>query len=216
MSETQKLIAEIASVELPSVFNPWKQHDVHDLCDGPARRRSRLRQHFDCKPRFLLIGEAPGYQGCHFSGVAFTSERLVCDGKIPRISHTDRITCRDKPYTEPSATVVWGALHDLGIAADAVIWNAFPWHPHRPGEMYSNRTPTRDELLAGSEILRKVVALFDGAQIVAVGGKAKHLLTWLGIWKFSTVRHPSMGGANEFRNGMAQISASPALHGESK
>jgi len=193
---------------LPDVFNPWFDLDSLDIQDyGPQARRDRLRRHFNCLPRYLLVGEAPGYQGCHFSGVPFTNERLLLDGRVPRVEVATRFTRRDKPWSEPSATVVWGTLHDLGIAETTVMWNAFPWHPHKPGDPMSNRTPTRDELLAGGEILRQVVQLFDGATVVAVGRKAEALLstTITGRLGFAAVRHPSMGGANAFRARMREI-----------
>ncbi len=200
------LIGEIASVEMPSVFNPWRHSDELDRfqAEGPLLRIERLRAHFDCRPRFLLIGEAPGYQGCHFSGVPFTNEKLIHEGRVPRVPAT-RFTLRDKPWCEPSATIVWGTLHDLDIAADVVMWNAFAWHPHLEGNAYSNRTPTRNELQAGAPILRKVVAHFAGVPVIAIGQKAKTLLWNLDVKTMGSVRHPSMGGANDYRRQMAEL-----------
>lgn len=201
------IITKLRSASMPNVFNPWGDVDPLDAYtrDAAAYRRGRLMQHFNCEPRFLLIGEAPGYQGCHFSGVPFTNEKLLLDGKVPRVECKDRITTRPKPWSEPSATVVWGTLHELGIAESTVMWNAFAWHPHKPGNPMSNRTPTMAELFAGAEILKSVVRAFASARLVAVGGKARDLLCNLGFWHAAHVRHPSMGGANQFRSGMAEL-----------
>jgi uracil-DNA glycosylase len=205
------LINLIASIEMPNVFNPWRHDDPLDVAPlGHVARLERLRQHFDHTPKYLLIGEAPGYQGCHFSGVPFTHEKMLLDGTVPRVECDRRITTRERPWCEPSATIVWGTLHKLGIAADVVMWNAFAWHPHKPGEPMSNRTPTLTELYAGREILAAVVRRFASATLIAVGNKSRDLLCNLGYWHAKHVRHPSMGGANEFREGMAALTAAKA------
>ena len=204
-----ELIDQIADFKAPDVFNPWRDSDQLDACgaEGASHRIARLAQHFDCHPRFLLIGEAPGYQGCHFSGVPFTNEALLLDGAVPRVPCLGRITTRALPWREPSATIVWKELHKLGIAVETVMWNAFAWHPHKPGEPMSNRAPTRQELHSGAHVLRAVLRHFDYCRYVAVGQVAKAALERAGISVFATVRHPSMGGANKFREQMAALGA---------
>lgn len=194
------------------VFNPWAQRDplddVHsDRPDdiGPCARLARLRAHFEIAPALVLVGEASGYQGCHFSGLAFTNEKLLIERRIPRIDSVGRLTTRPRPWCEPSATVVWGALHALGLADRTVLWNAFAWHPFKPGQPYSNRPPTRCELEHGREVLDGVLDEFSAASIVAVGQVADRALRGLGRAPDATVRHPSMGGANEFRAGLGAL-----------
>jgi hypothetical protein len=188
-----------------AVFNPWYQIDAGTDRDpdAPAARRERLRAHLACTARFVLIGEAAGYQGCHVSGMAFTSERLILEGAIPRVSARGRLSTRVRPWSEPSATTVWGALHELGVAHQAVLWNCFAWHPHRPGELQSNRTPTREEYAGGLAVLAALCGLYPGAQLLAVGKGAHAGLRALGR-EAPCLRHPSMGGATAFRAGLAQ------------
>ncbi len=186
----------------PNVFNPWVDVDPLDMDFGAAARRrcERLAAHFYTEPELLLIGEAPGYQGCHFSGVPFTNEALILDNRVPRIREPHgRFTLRTTPWSEPSATIVWGQLHELGIAETTVLWNAFAWHPHKPGNLMSNRAPTPVELLAGATVLRVVCSRWPGVPIVAVGKIAQRTLGRLGIRTAACVRHPAMGGATEFR-----------------
>lgn len=204
------LVELIATHTSPNVFNPWRDNDPLDVGNdfsGASCRRQRLWRHFNCIPHYLLIGEAPGYQGCHFSGVPFTNEKLILDGKVPRVEWSARITRREKPWSEPSATIVWGMLRELGIARDVVMWNAFAWHPHKPGEPMSNRAPTKPELASGANVLRAVVDYFTGtgAKVVAIGRVAEAILRRLEVRVNGCVRHPSMGGANEFRDGLAQL-----------
>jgi hypothetical protein len=181
------------------VFNPWTQRDEPNdgTLNGPAARIGRLRSHLSVDAERILLGEASGYQGCHVSGIPFTSERVILAGQIPRVRSQARLSLRHIPWSEPSATTVWGTLHALGVAPTTVLWNAFPWHPHEPGCLQSNRTPDRAERTQGFRALEALLAAFPHAQVFAVGRHAQLTLQELG--KAATpLRHPSMGGARRF------------------
>jgi uracil-DNA glycosylase len=200
------LVNEIVAHAAANVFNPWSDSDPMDATIlEPVRRRQRLVAHFDCSPSFLLVGEAPGYKGCHFSGVPFTSERQLLDGGVPRIECEGRITTRKRPWTEASATIVWETLHEPELHDRVVMWNAFPWHPHEPGDRHSNRTPTQTELEAGAPILKAVIDHFVGVPVIAVGRQAAAALRKLGVTDHTPVRHPARAGAQLFRAGMKEL-----------
>ncbi|HYE70626.1 MAG TPA: uracil-DNA glycosylase [Aquabacterium sp.] len=212
------IIDQLQSFSAASVFNPWSDIDPMDALGMHAAkaRISRLEAHFNCRPSYLLIGEAPGYQGCHFSGVPFTNEKLILDGAVPRVKWNNRITTRRLPWSEPAATIMWRTLHHLGIAGSTVMWNAYAWHPHhgaciskccstcRPGDRYSNRTPTGAEVEAGLRILWDITAHFHEATVIAVGKVAARALAEISM-PCESVRHPSMGGAREFAEGLERI-----------
>lgn len=188
------------------IFNPWTERD--DLNDsninGPAARLERLRSHLRVRPARILLGEAAGYQGCHVSGIPFTSERVIMAESVPRVSSGgQRMSVRLRPWSEPSATTVWKTLHSLGIAADTILWNAYPWHPHLPGKPHSNRTPTRNERLLGMPVLEALLKAFPKAVLFAVGRHAEHALNEFGREAIA-LRHPSMGGATLFHHGLRQ------------
>jgi uracil-DNA glycosylase len=191
----------------PGLFNPWVDHCPHDAeGNGPAAKLERLALHLDCEPEFILAGEAPGYQGCRYSGIAFTSERLLGEGAIPRIAALQqRLSTRRLPFSEPSATIVWKTLYRLGIAERAILWNAMQLHPHRPDELWSNRTPTPDEIGLGEPAMRMLIDAFPQAKIVAVGKKAEGLLADMGVKVTGAVRHPANGGATEFALGLQAL-----------
>jgi uracil-DNA glycosylase len=86
----------------------------------------------------------------------------------------------DQPWSEPSATTVWNTLLALGIAADTALWNAFPWHPHRPGQLQSNRTPTGAERARGLVVLDALLSAFPGVPLYAVGRHAEAALRGTG------------------------------------
>ena len=204
----EEVLQKLLVVHLPDVFNPWTDVDPMDVSIGaPARRLERLRAHFAVRPAVVLCGEAPGFQGCHFSGVPFTSEALLCEGAIPRCETNSRLTTRPRPWSEPSARIVWKALYEFGIAERTVLWNTFAFHPHKPGEPYTNRTPRSDEIEANVEILRAALGHFEaqGAAVVAVGRVAERTLRRLGIAVSCQVQHPAYGGAPKFRVGLADL-----------
>ncbi|MGH8141223.1 MAG: uracil-DNA glycosylase [Steroidobacteraceae bacterium] len=185
-------------------FNPWTQSSDDDVAsvNGPLARRQRLQAHLSIRAEQVLIGEASGYQGCRITGIPFTSERLVMAGYIPRLAAPDtRLSTRRIPWSEPSATVVWSTLHELGIAASTVLWNAFPWHPHRVQQPLSNRTPTRSERALGLAVLQMLLAQFPRARVFAVGRHAEQALREIGR-NATALRHPSMGGATRFRQAL--------------
>jgi hypothetical protein len=116
------------------------------------------------------------------SGIPFTSERQLTGG----------------PPGEASATIVHRALAELGLAEDALLWNAVPTHPHRPGRPDTNRRPTRAEVEGGAPFARE---LARGRRVVAVGRVAHALLGG------TYVRHPSHGGSAAFRAALADYAS---------
>src|ERR1700712_4171462 len=138
----------------PGLFNPWRDWCVEDdrgnPASGPEGRMERLAAHLDCEPRYIICGQSPGWRGCRYSGIAFTSERQLIDGVIPRMATSaDRLTRGGTlrgSLSEPSATIMWNNLRRLGIAGEVVLWNALPMHPHQPSNPWTNRMPTWSEL----------------------------------------------------------------------
>ncbi len=192
-----------------AVFNPWRDqdHGTDAIPHAAKARLARLRAFFDTRPRWLLLGEAAGYQGAHVSGIPFTSERLLLAGAVPRVDiGGQRLSTRTRPWSEPSATTVWSTLHALHRAEDTLLWNAYPWHPHRPGVPQSNRTPTPQERRAGLPVLEALLAALPGVRCFAVGRNAEASLADVGI-AATPLRHPSMGGATAFRAGLQRALA---------
>lgn len=199
-----KLVATLPK-GLDSLFNPWTDTCETDTgVNTPQAKLIRLAQHLDCDAKVIICGEAPGYQGCRHSGVAFTSERLLLEGQIPRVTApAERLTTRKLPWSEPSATIVWGALEKLGIAEHTILWNALQMHPHKKGLPHTNRAPTPSELMEGAAGLRMLVRAFPNAKVLAIGQKAMTLMGKMGVTPDAQIRHPANGGATQFREGVA-------------
>ncbi len=200
-------LVDTLPVGLNGLFNPWRERCLHDAAGNDSEQKlARLALHLDCDAEFILVGEAPGYAGCRYSGIAFTSERLLVEGAIPRVPVLSaRLSTRRLPFSEPSATIVWKTLYRLGIAERTILWNAVQLHPYKKDLPWSNRTPTVAEVALGAPAMRLLIAAFPEAKIIAVGKKSDELLKCMGITPAAQVRHPANGGATQFSAGLAAL-----------
>ena len=221
-----EFIEKLQNYHGENVFNPWNEFDTS--CDigerAPVIRSENLRRYLELRPnpKYLFIAEALGYQGGHFSGIAITSERILL-GEHPDVDpktvlgdwHYERTSDVNSPmlnrtqklkgFNEPTDTVVWNALNRHGLAAfDVILWNIFPFHPHKPGELLTNRTPSKEELDLGIEYARQLMELVPNMQVLAIGQKAATTLEKYGV-TCMVAPHPSMGGANRFKAKVAEL-----------
>jgi uracil DNA glycosylase superfamily protein len=193
------------------VVNPYR--DAHPALDRPGAarcRRENLAAYLDRvgRPRLVLLGEALGFRGGRFSGIAFTSERQLAgeEGRrLPWAGPPFRPTSTHPGlWLEPSGSIVWSALG--GDPRGVLLWNAFPWHPYGGRGPLSNRAPERRLLAENLHVLELLLAATAGAQVVAVGRTAQAALGLLGV-AAPALRHPAHGGAAIFRRQLA-----PLLH----
>ncbi len=209
-------LKRLKAVKLDNIFNPWfcrdKENDIDS--NAPVIRLSQLKQYLleRKNAKYLLVGEALGYQGGHFTGIAMTSERILL-GKMEHKSITPRHvftgiepqrtsmpSIKKDGFSEPTATIVWERLIKSGYDMnDFIIWNAFPWHPYKPEKgVLSNRTPSNYEFEKGKPVMLELLKLVNFKRIIAVGEKSRIQLDQMGI-DASVVRHPANGGATKFR-----------------
>ena len=184
-------------------------------CPLNALRRANLRRYLrtmaERNPDTLLLMEAPGYRGCRLTGVPVTSRKLIREG-LPGLEMfgLDRGYCDvneagfERIYGEQSATIVWGALADLGQLP--LIWNAFPFHPHKLNQPQTNRRPRAAEIQLGTSFLQMVMRLWRFERVIAVGNVAYQSLGDAGI-PCHKLRHPAHGGKNDFVAGLTQLLA---------
>lgn len=139
-----------------AVFNPWwqvdKENDVNDNASAIRRKQlaAYLRERLG-KAKLVVIGEALGYRGGHFSGIPMTSERILLGknkdvvaafyerrnldanarhgGHRPPLQIISSIKPRrtSKPkkcrdgFSEPTATIVWSSLLGLGLKPEQFV-----------------------------------------------------------------------------------------------
>jgi hypothetical protein len=194
------LLADMARARIGATFNQYAQAGPDDVADAAAIRLANLRAYLEERSAadVVALGEAAGYQGMRWSGIAFTSER-----DLERWGDPYRPSCGARRWSEPSGTIVHRVLRELGAERRVILWNTVPTHPHRPGEPLSNRRPTVAEVAAGAEFAARLIALVRPATVVAVGRIAESVLGSSATY----VRHPANGGATAFAEGMRAIVA---------
>lgn len=204
-SVADQLLSIVQSMALPGTFNPWVETNHDDVSEASLQWRvAALRRHIEIPTcSHVLVGEGMSYQGGRLSGLAFTSEALLLEGAIARQQLTQRLSTRQLPWREPSATIVWKTLYKLGIQESTVLWNALPVHPFTDPDRLTNRPPRRSEIDAGIPALELLRSAFPHAKLVAVGEHANRTLTRLGYHP-TLARHPAFGGANEFAAALAR------------
>ena len=196
-------IESVAERSFGAAFPMFREADpALEQPDGAARRRANATAYLDARAGrapLLLVGEAMGYAGGRFSGIAFTAERTLTSWGAP----FQATSLRPEGWAEQSGTIVHGALGALGLSAETVLWNVVPAHPHKPGRPLSNRTPSAGELRAGADVLAELIARLEPRATVAVGRSAERALGELGLPCDAAVRHPANGGATAFRQGLS-------------
>lgn len=147
----------------------------HTGSQDSTERRKRLKEFFikNQNAKILLVGEAPGYNGCAKTGVPFTSNT-----------------------NEPSSAVIQSFLSQNYPEIPVLMWNAFPFHPHQPNQTESNRTPNSEELALGYSILQSFIKLFPNlTYFCAIGRTAEKQLLKMDLpTQPIYIRHPAHGG----------------------
>ena len=198
----QDFVKDLSNTNISgSVYNQYKNKI---RCKNLQLYLKEMKQ---IKPKYILIGEAPGYQGCRLTGVPFTSEFILLNGvnklnlfgKSKGYKKTQEKALIQK---EKTALILWETLTEINKIP--LLWNAFPFHPFKHGNPNSNRKPLKNELLIGERFLRDLINLFNIKNIIAVGNTSKIVLDDLGLNAIK-VRHPSHGGKSEFKKQLTKL-----------
>ena len=196
------LLSELVRLRIGTTFNQYAEAGPDDAPDAPAIRLANLGAYLAARAEadVVCIGEAGGYQGMRWSGIAFTSER-----DLERWGEPYRPTCAARRWSEPSGTIVHRVLGELEAEERVVLWNTVPTHPHAPGKPLSNRRPTTSEIAAGAPLAMRLIELVQPRTVVAVGRVAESILPSGTAY----VRHPANAGGPAFREGMRFILGAP-------
>ncbi len=197
----------LAAIRLPNVFNPYADTcPVHDRHDAAAVRRRGLRTLLAAAQALgidtIWMGRDLGYRGGRRTGLALTDEmRLTQFPSIYPGTKAARST-HGPAVAERTAAEIWEVLAQLDLPP--LLWNVFPFHPHEPGEPFTNRKFTATELKVADELNRQLLSWLGIRRIIAIGQDAASYATQFGV-SVECVRHPSYGGVVEFREGIRRL-----------
>ena len=182
-----------------ATFNQFRDKGPDDLPNAPAIRLANLRHYLEERRAadVIAVGEAAGYQGMRWSGIAFTSEFDLLRWGDPYRRSSRRV----RPWKEPSGTIVHGLLDELGAERRVILWNTVPTHPHVKGQPLSNRRPSSGEIMQGLAYARRLIDIMQPRLLVGVGRIATEALGDRALY----VRHPAQSGATAFRAGMRAL-----------
>lgn len=180
---------------------------VENFYQGPENeiRRNNLQAYLEkmihIEPTVLLLGEAPGYNGCRKTGIPFVSEYVLLNNDFFQVGE-NKFRCEGN-QKEPSATIIWETLDKHPIKP--LIWNTFPFHPYKNDKPNSNRKPKSKEIEEYKIFFEKLLEIFNTINsIIAVGKVAEKHMSNL-PYETHYVRHPSRGGATEFSKGYKEL-----------
>ena len=198
-----EFVNSIQKLKFENVFNPYADRcSVHDVSDAPSRRAAALLELLEAAVETevdaLWIGRDLGYRGGRRTGLALTDDVHLAVHALRWNVSIERATTGSL-VTERTAAVIWSMLALVPTAV--FLWNVFPFHPHEPGDPFSNRSHRPDERAVGEQLLAQLIVMLRPRRIVAIGNnaaKAAHRLG--GEAEIIQVRHPSYGGQRDFIN----------------
>ncbi|KAL0484723.1 Gag-Pol polyprotein [Acrasis kona] len=198
-------------------FNPYNSDDACADATRIANLRNYLKKMHIVQPNVIIIGEAPGHRGCHWTGTPFSSEKLITEdhffyGSSQGFKVVEQVTKQERPpVAESTATIMWKFISDHEHLRNKppLFWNSFPLHPHAKDSVLSNRPPKDGEVIELSWALKDMMDMFNVDTVIALGRKAEKLLktdpTILNGKTFTYVRHPSQGGKTLCEKGLTKI-----------
>ncbi len=154
--------------------------------------------------QLLMIGEAPGYKGCRLTGIPFTSGDIIQNSKHKIFKNISSKIRLHKVASENTAAILWEILEVNKPVP--ILWNAFPFHPHKKGQPETNRKPTASEIEEGKIYLKLVCDTFKPKILCSLGRIGEIILKELfPKEKIMYIRHPSHGGKRDFIKGMQKV-----------
>ncbi|WP_313055350.1 uracil-DNA glycosylase [Pseudomonas lopnurensis] len=200
-------VKTLAAFNLENVFNPYSDTcPVHDRASAASFRRKNLRSYLkaasDIGVDTIWMGRDLGYRGGRRTGLALTDEyhlpemsRLYPGCESQQATHGPAIA-------ERTAAEIWAVLRAIDLPP--LLWNVFPFHPHEPGNPFSNRRFSAKELSQVDELNSELFKWLKIRKIVAIGQDAAHYASRFDV-TVETIRHPSYGGVRDFRAGMGRL-----------
>lgn len=197
----------LSALKLDNVFNPYADRcPVHDRADAVAARRRNLRGYLKAATEIgvdtIWMGRDLGYRGGRRTGLALTDEFHLPEMTQRYPGSSFKQATIGAALAERTATEIWTVLRAIDLPP--LLWNVFPFHPHEPGNPFTNRKFTARELLQVDDINFTLVKWLKVKRVVAIGQDAYNYASRFDV-EVVAIRHPSYGGIRDFRDGMSAL-----------
>ncbi|RML69602.1 uracil-DNA glycosylase [Pseudomonas syringae] len=150
----------------------------------------------------IWMGRDLGYRGGRRTGLALTDEYHLSEMTRIYPGCDSQQATHGPAIAERTAAEIWAVLKSVDIPP--LLWNVFPFHPHEPGNPFTNRKFSSKELALVDELNSELFSWLRIGKIIAIGQDAAHYASRFGL-PIETIRHPSYGGVRDFRAGMAKL-----------
>lgn len=204
-ADVARFVDALSGVQLPDVFNPYRDRcPVHDPAGAAHVRARNLASYLMAVRRMacetVWMGRDLGYRGGRRTGLAFTDEAHLSD--LERLYPGAQVgkATQGEAWGERTAGVLWHALER--VEPRPLLWNVLPLHPHVSRRPMSNRAVRAHERDAVHALNDALLRMMGVRQVVAIGNDAAAYAQRFGL-KVCAVRHPSYGGIADFRAGIA-------------
>lgn len=194
-----------------TVFNPFRSGRLIIHTPQYQNLHIYLKKLLYNEASILLLGEAGGYSGLKHSGIAFTSTYILKHHKVFAQGRSEYSLHKSKIIKEKSASIVYSWFEkNPEIFWSCVMFNTFPFHPHKllPD---SNRRPNEREINEGKKYILDLFKVYEFTQAHGIGKVAFNCLTEMREEKqipnieISYIRHPSNGGKPMFNKCMNEV-----------
>ncbi len=177
-------IREFAN-ELANTDPPGDSSENFYRCDVRLANLVRWLDRFDDVPgSAIFVGAEPGRHGAAMTGVPFVSTYMLTSGDDPWGEFGEGTDYAVPPsekrdQTEHTATRFWRYIAPQLVGLPRpLIWNTYPFWPYNltdDGNL-ENRGANPCEIEIGKPWLKRISAMFPGAQLVAAGKQAEKTL----------------------------------------
>lgn len=202
-----EFVATLVDIRLANVFNPYADRcATHDLVDGPALRRSNLQGYLTAIETLgtdtIWMGRDLGYRGGRRTGLALTDEHHLLEVSSSYPGASPNRATRGPAVAERTAAEIWFMLAQL--ERPPLLWNVFPFHPHKVNEPFSNRRFNARELAAVNDLNHSLIKWLGIRRIISIGRDAATYASGFDV-EVECIRHPSYGGVRDFRAGVQRL-----------
>lgn len=197
----------LSELKLENVFNPYADTcPVHDRIDAASARRRNLRGYLKAALEIgvdtIWMGRDLGYRGGRRTGLALTDEYHLPEMTQLYPGSNFKQATLGPAIAERTASEIWSILRSVTLPP--LLWNVFPFHPHEPGNPFSNRKFTVRELKQVDALNETLIKWLKVRRVVAIGQDAYNYASRFEVEAIA-IRHPSYGGIKDFRRGMSAL-----------